>query len=86
MVPYQNWEALRFQLFRGETLLQDGDPLLMIFKPEPLVATINRTLPLVKGDLLYSGTPAGVGPILVPDQLRLVCAPLGLDFSITIEG
>jgi len=46
--------------------LQDGRTRDMIFPVEELVAFLSRTLPLAPGDLVFTGTPAGVGSLRDP--------------------
>jgi len=42
---------------------QDGDLSEMLQSPEELLITLARTWRLQPGDLVFTGTPAGVGPI-----------------------
>jgi 2-keto-4-pentenoate hydratase/2-oxohepta-3-ene-1,7-dioic acid hydratase in catechol pathway len=44
----------------GETL-QDGTTANLIFGPAELVAWLSRTMTLLPGDIIATGTPAGVG-------------------------
>ena len=41
----------------------------MIFSIEKLISFISQYITLRKGDLLFTGTPAGVGPITIGDHL-----------------
>jgi 2-keto-4-pentenoate hydratase/2-oxohepta-3-ene-1,7-dioic acid hydratase in catechol pathway len=71
MLPGGDWRSVRFSLLRSGQKLQVGDPNLMIFPPPLLISFINATMHLRAGDLIFTGTPAGVGPLLDPDCLRL---------------
>jgi len=42
----------------------------MIFHIADLIAYVSRYITLEPGDLLFTGTPAGVGPIAAGDQLE----------------
>jgi len=50
----------------GGERLQDGRTSDMIFAVEELVAFLSRTMPLAPGDLIFTGTPAGVGSLRDP--------------------
>jgi len=49
---------------------QHGDLAEMIWKPPEIVSQLSRLYKLEPGDLIYTGTPAGVGPIVVGDELE----------------
>lgn len=61
---------LRFRLdLNGETV-QQGSAADMIWSVDELISYISRFFTLRTGDLLYTGTPAGVGPVKEGDRLR----------------
>jgi 2-keto-4-pentenoate hydratase/2-oxohepta-3-ene-1,7-dioic acid hydratase in catechol pathway len=41
----------------------------MIFSIDRIIAYVSQFMTLKKGDLIYTGTPAGVGPIAIGDKL-----------------
>ena len=43
----------------------------MVFPIEKLIEYLSARMPLLEGDLIYSGTPQGVGPIDQGDNLEL---------------
>ena len=61
--------ALRFRLDVNGRTAQEGCSADMLFKIDELIAYISRWFTLKTGDLLYTGTPAGVGPVSVNDRL-----------------
>jgi len=65
-----DWETTPFRLFRGDTLLQEGYGKDMIFSVPELIAAASRYFTLEPGDVLFTGTPAGVGPVYPGDVLR----------------
>jgi 2-keto-4-pentenoate hydratase/2-oxohepta-3-ene-1,7-dioic acid hydratase in catechol pathway len=65
-----DWENIPFRLYRGETLLQEGYGRQMIFSVGELIAAASRYFTLEPGDVLFTGTPAGVGPTYIGDTLR----------------
>lgn len=65
----QSVKDLRFELkLNGETR-QNGDPNQMIFSPEKIIAYVSQFFMLNIGDLIFTGTPAGVGGLTVTDEL-----------------
>ncbi|MGZ5787381.1 MAG: fumarylacetoacetate hydrolase family protein [Ramlibacter sp.] len=49
---------------------QDGNLDEMIWKVPEVIAAISRYVALQPGDLIFSGTPAGVGPLVPGDRVR----------------
>ncbi len=49
----------------------------MIFSPEYLVSYISQTMTLLPGDVVLTGTPEGVGPVLVGDRIRIEIEGIG---------
>ncbi|HOP58517.1 MAG TPA: fumarylacetoacetate hydrolase family protein [Bacteroidales bacterium] len=72
-----------FRLEINEKIVQQGNTSDMIFKINELIAYVSRYFTLKTGDLLFTGTPAGVGPLNKNDNLiaYLGDKPL-LDFMI----
>lgn len=69
-------EDIHFSLHRGSAQLQTGSYSEMIFKPLEIIGYLKEYFPVRPGDLLFTGTPSGVGPILKNDTL-LVSAGVG---------
>jgi 2-keto-4-pentenoate hydratase/2-oxohepta-3-ene-1,7-dioic acid hydratase in catechol pathway len=42
----------------------------MIHSPEQIIAHLSRYFTLKTGDLIFTGTPAGVGPVVPGDRLE----------------
>jgi acylpyruvate hydrolase len=78
-----NKENIAFRLdINGETR-QRGNSNLMIFKFDELVANVSKYFTLKTGDLIYTGTPAGVGPVKIDDRLQgYIEGKLMFDFLI----
>jgi fumarylpyruvate hydrolase len=49
---------------------QDGDLSAMMWKVADIIANLSTTVRLEAGDLIYTGTPAGVGPVVPGDLLE----------------
>ena len=71
--PVENYKDLRNLSFRldlnGKTV-QDGNTSLMIFSFERIISYVSRFMTLKTGDLIFTGTPAGVGPVAIDDRLE----------------
>lgn len=62
--------SIHFSLCKNNELVQEGQSSLMIFKIDYLIHFVSQFISLKKGDLLFTGTPAGVGPVKVGDVLQ----------------
>ncbi len=54
----------------NDELRQNGPLQDMIFKPAPIVAELSKMMTIEKGDLVFTGTPAGVGRVTSGDVLE----------------
>ncbi|MCB0458312.1 MAG: fumarylacetoacetate hydrolase family protein, partial [Flavobacteriaceae bacterium] len=60
---------LEFHLEKNGEIVQKGNTKDMIFTIDQLVAYVSKYVTLKIGDLIFTGTPAGVGPVKIGDQL-----------------
>ena len=58
------------QLGREGKTVQEGCTSDMLYNVDEIIAYISRFFTLKTGDLLYTGTPAGVGPVHIGDRLE----------------
>lgn len=61
---------LDFSLKKNGQNVQTGNTSLMLYTFDQIVAYVSQFFTLKKGDIIFSGTPAGVGPIVVGDTLE----------------
>jgi len=61
---------LLFSLKRNGEVVQSGDSQLMIFPFDTIIEHVSKYVTLKIGDLIYTGTPAGVGPVDIGDRLE----------------
>ncbi|MCE1156060.1 MAG: fumarylacetoacetate hydrolase family protein [Bacteroidales bacterium] len=61
---------IEFRLDLNGVTVQQGNSKDMIFPVEELIAHVSKFFTLKIGDLLFTGTPAGVGPVKVGDRLE----------------
>lgn len=66
---YESINNLPFFLEINGVKVQEGNTADMIFSIEKLISFVSKYITLRKGDLLFTGTPAGVGPITIGDHL-----------------
>lgn len=62
--------SISFSLKKNNELVQEGNTRDMIFKVDDLIAYISKYFTLKIGDLIFTGTPAGVGPVQKGDTLQ----------------
>ena len=60
----------RFRLDKNGETVQQGCSMNMIHNVDQLISYISHYFTLKTGDLLYTGTPAGVGPVAIGDHLE----------------
>lgn len=63
-------DNLHFSLLQNGVEQQSGNTSHMLFSFHEIIAYVSRFFTLKKGDLIFTGTPAGVGPISVGDHLE----------------
>ncbi len=66
---FADLKNLNFSLqINGETR-QNGNTSLMLWDFDEIIAEISKYFTLKTGDLIFTGTPAGVGPVAIGDRL-----------------
>ena len=74
---------LPFHLDINGQTVQQGNTLQMIFSIDKIIAYVSRFFTLRTGDLIYTGTPEGVGPVKIGDHLQgYIGDKLLLDFFV----
>lgn len=69
ITPEINKKNINFTLFKNKELVQKGNSGQMIFSFDAIIANISNYFSLNIGDLIFTGTPAGVGECVVGDEL-----------------
>ena len=69
--PKENYdlENLSFSLNRNQQVVQSGNTKDMLWKTDELIAYISTYFTLKTGDLIFTGTPVGVGKVNTNDEL-----------------
>jgi len=61
---------LHFELIKNGTVIQKGNTNQMLWTIDALIAEISKFFTLKIGDVIFTGTPAGVGPVAKNDVLE----------------
>jgi len=68
---------VRVQTFLNGNLKQDGRTRDLIFDVPTLVAHVTSVMTLLPGDVILTGTPEGVGPMQVGDEVEVSISGIG---------
>ncbi|HNW90307.1 MAG TPA: fumarylacetoacetate hydrolase family protein [Bacteroidales bacterium] len=60
---------LNFSLKKNGEIVQAGNTSNMIFSIDQIIAHVSQFITLKMGDLIFTGTPSGVGPVKIGDRL-----------------
>ncbi|MDD2279698.1 MAG: fumarylacetoacetate hydrolase family protein [Bacteroidales bacterium] len=72
-----------FWLEKNEETVQRGNTSQMIFSIDRLIAYVSQFVTIKIGDLIFTGTPSGVGPVKIGDRLKAYMNnKLMLDFFV----
>ena len=66
---FQNLDQLQFRLEKNGAVVQNGNTALMLWKIDELIEYVSKYFTLKIGDVICTGTPAGVGPVAPNDRL-----------------
>lgn len=61
---------INFSLLKNGEKVQDGNSSKMIFDFDTIISYVSNYITLKRGDLIFTGTPAGVGPVVIGDRLE----------------
>ncbi len=67
---FQNVQNINLRLDKNGKTVQQGNTKEMLFSVDQIIAYISQFVTLKIGDLIFTGTPAGVGPIAIGDRLE----------------
>lgn len=62
-------KKIKFQLVKNNVTVQDGNTNAMLWTIDELISYVSQYFTLKKGDIIFTGTPAGVGKVLENDVL-----------------
>jgi 2-keto-4-pentenoate hydratase/2-oxohepta-3-ene-1,7-dioic acid hydratase in catechol pathway len=67
---FKNKKDINFCLYKNRELLQLGNSGLMINNFDTIISAISKSFPVNIGDLIFTGTPAGIGKLVAGDKLE----------------
>ena len=76
--------AIEFSLKKNDNIVQLGNTSHMLWKIDELIEYVSKYFTLKIGDIIFTGTPAGVGKVIANDKLKGFIADKEL-FSITVK-
>ena len=65
-----NLSSISFSMTKNSTQVQEGNSSDMLFSIDAIIAYVSQFMTLKKGDLIYTGTPKGVGSVKIGDELH----------------
>jgi 2-keto-4-pentenoate hydratase/2-oxohepta-3-ene-1,7-dioic acid hydratase in catechol pathway len=68
----EDWQTLEFKLELNGTVQQVGNSRDMLYPVLALIAHMSESFTLNPGDVVMTGTPKGVGPLTVGDNLEVI--------------
>ena len=81
---FKDVNDLNFSLFKNGEIVQKGNTALMLWKIDEIISYVSKYFMLKKGDIIFTGTPAGVGRISTNDYLSGVLEDQEM-FSVKIK-
>ena len=67
---FSDLNQLDFELVKNSETVQEGNTSQMIWSIDTLINEVSRFFTLKIGDIIFTGTPAGVGPVVENDVLE----------------
>lgn len=78
-------QKLQFNLWIDQTIRQQGDPAYMLFSMAEIICFLDKHFGLLPGDLIFTGTPEGVGQLLPGQKLELQLQHYPLQAQFTVQ-
>ena len=66
---FSDLNNINFSLKKNDEIVQNGNSSFMLWKIDELISYISTFFTLKIGDVIFTGTPAGVGPVVPEDNL-----------------
>ena len=67
---FKNMDDINFSLQKNDDIVQQGNTKLMLWKIDELIEYISKYFTLKIGDVIFTGTPEGVGKVFANDILK----------------
>lgn len=83
---FLNWQDTPFILKVNGEIRQESKLSNAILKPNEIIHYVDKFFPLCDGDLIFTGTPAGVGPLNPEDLIEMRFGPIETAFRFVREN
>ena len=77
-------DDIKFSLQKNDEVVQYGNTNLMLWKIDELIEYVSKYFTLKIGDIIFTGTPVGVGKVIASDKLRGFIEDTEM-FSVTVK-
>jgi 2-keto-4-pentenoate hydratase/2-oxohepta-3-ene-1,7-dioic acid hydratase in catechol pathway len=67
---FKDLQNISFQLYKNNEIAQEGNTGLMLWKIDEIISYVSQFFTLKIGDIIFTGTPAGVGKVAIDDVLQ----------------
>lgn len=81
---FETVDKITFSLKKNNTVVQEGNTALMLWKIDEIIEYVSKYFTLKIGDVIFTGTPKGVGKVIADDVLKGYIGDKQL-FSITVK-
>ncbi len=81
---FEDIQQINFSLKKNDIIVQKGNTSHMLWKIDELIEYVSKYFTLKIGDIIFTGTPAGVGKVVANDKLKGFIGDNEL-FSITVK-
>lgn len=82
----KDWQDVPFFLKINGEVRQTGKLSDAIMKADEIIHYIDEYFPLMDGDLVFTGTPKGVGPLKANDEVEMIFGPIHHTFRLSEHG
>lgn len=83
---FNNWQEEVFTLKVNGEIRQQGKMKDALLNPDQIIHHIDAHFPICDGDLIFTGTPSGVGPLAPGDEIELSFGPIYQKFKLAQHG
>ena len=84
VTAFKDVNTINFSLQKNEDTVQNGNTSFMLWKIDELIEYVSKYFTLKIGDIIFTGTPAGVGKVFANDKLKGFIEDKEM-FSITVK-
>jgi len=67
---FEDVDDIDFHLLKNDDIVQKGNTSHMLWKIDELIEYVSKYFTLKIGDIIFTGTPAGVGKVIANDKLK----------------